>query len=188
MSSSDSDSDGDFGPQIPGLGAGNDQQQEPVQVGEKRVADATVRAEAAEGDKKRQRTADQAAAERQLRQIELSEKELINLPSAAKYERSYEHRVPVTATLVTPHTQFLATASADGIIKLWKKCLGDVVFVRQFRAHRSKVLALACSPDGTRLFSVAADGPAMRDENAKEKVYGTVKVFDVRNFAIDTVV
>ena len=46
---------------------------------------------------------------------------LSDLPSAAMYEKSYTHPSHVLLSCVTPHTNFLYTASLNGSVKIWKK-------------------------------------------------------------------
>ena len=40
--------------------------------------------------------------------------------------------------LVYSKTDFLITASKDGILKFWKKNLSGIEFVKQFKAHTGK--------------------------------------------------
>jgi len=63
---------------------------------------------------------------------------LERLPSAERYEWSYMHRDVVTHVQVTA-SDFVATASADGVLKFWKKVNGGMDFVKQFKAHSGAV-------------------------------------------------
>lgn len=91
------------------------------------------------------------------------------LPSAHLYEKSYMHRTKVTRIVSSTVTDFIATASDDGYVKLWKKKFQGIEFVKQFRAHVGNVTCLAMSHDGTRLASASSSDQ-------------TVKVFDVVSF------
>lgn len=87
------------------------------------------------------------------------------MPCAEMYEKSYMHRDAVTHVAVAEATHFFVTASVDGHLKLWKKVIGDVEFVKQFRAHLKPINDLCVSPDGTLCATVADDR--------------TLKVFDI---------
>ena len=89
------------------------------------------------------------------------------LPCEPLYERSYMHRADLSHVLVTK-TDFVVTASVDGVVKLWKKRSPDLEFVKTFKAHLEPLTGLACSASGQLLASVSSDG--------------YVKVFDVEAF------
>jgi peptidylprolyl isomerase domain and WD repeat-containing protein 1 len=91
----------------------------------------------------------------------------LNLPSATMYERSYMHRTVITQVIVTK-TDFLITASQDGVIKFWKKSLTGIEFVKTFKAHEGSILGLAVSSNGHLLASISDDQ--------------YLKIFDVDNF------
>ena len=93
---------------------------------------------------------------------------IANLPNAELYERSYMHKEEITHAVWTPNTDFLITASCDGIIKFWKKTLTGIEFAKAYRAHLSAILAVAISFDGLRLATVGEDQ--------------TIKYFDIQNF------
>lgn len=93
---------------------------------------------------------------------------LENIPNCDTYERSYMHRDYVSHVLVTK-TQFLITASIDGIIKFWKKTEDGIEFVKGFKTHLGPIEDLAVTEAGDELVSISK----------KDK---SVKVFDVRNF------
>jgi len=94
------------------------------------------------------------------------------LPNSLYYERSYMHRDIVTHVVVTPATDFLLTASADGCIKFWRKGAEGIVFVKAYRAHLGEICAVAASHDGVRLATCGDDG--------------TLKLFDVATFDMVT--
>lgn len=91
-----------------------------------------------------------------------------NLPNAELYERSYMHKEEITHAVWTPNTDFLITASCDGIIKFWKKTLTGIEFAKAYRAHLSAILSLVITYDGLRLATVGEDQ--------------TIKYFDIQNF------
>jgi hypothetical protein len=154
----DGDSDDGVGPAVPaGVGAGGDGASSSSAAAAL-VVDAAAAAAAA-----RQRR-------RQARVVRDEPAYLAALPCAAMYEKSYMHRAPVTHVAVTPGTDFMVTASADGVLKFWKKLpRGEVEFVKAYRAHLGPLAGLAVSGDGLRLASIGADD-------------GTLKVYDVLNF------
>lgn len=78
------------------------------------------------------------------------------LPCADMYERSYMHRELVTHLVVT-ETQFLVTASRDGVVKFWKKDRGDIEFAKQFKAHLGPITSIAASADGFLLATLGDD-------------------------------
>lgn len=93
---------------------------------------------------------------------------LDSLPCASRYIRSLMHRDTLTFVKVTPHTNFVLTASLDGFVKFWKKQETGVEFVKQYRAHLAPVTGLCVSADGALAASISSDG--------------SCKVFDVVNF------
>lgn len=117
-----------------------------------------------------------ASSKDQDRQSQLKKAKLIkhedvylkNLPSCEAYERSYMHRDIVTHVHMTK-AQFLITASADGVIKFWKKTTTGIEFVKSFKSHTGPIEDLAVTPTGSELVSISR----------KDK---SVKVFDIVNF------
>lgn len=93
---------------------------------------------------------------------------LKSLPSCAAYERSYMHRDVVSHVTVTK-TQFLITASVDGVIKFWKKTTTGIEFVKSFKSHTGPIEDLSITPAGNELASISRQDK-------------TVKVFDIVNF------
>lgn len=96
------------------------------------------------------------------------------LPCASRYERSLMHRETVTHILLTPHSNFLLTASIDGHVKFWKKQERGIEFVKDYRAHLAAITGLCCSADGTLAATISNDG--------------TAKVFDVVNFDLMNII
>lgn len=90
------------------------------------------------------------------------------LPNASRYFRSLMHRDVLTFLLLTPHTDFLLTASSDGHVKFWKKQEEGIEFVKNYRAHLAPIVGLCCSADGSLAASISSDG--------------TAKIYDVVNF------
>lgn len=78
------------------------------------------------------------------------------------------HRAQVSHVLASSATDFIITVSEDGVVKFWKKTLGAVEFVKEFRAHRGEVRGVGLGWDGRGLATVGEDR--------------TVKVFDVLTF------
>lgn len=78
------------------------------------------------------------------------------------------HRDTVTHASVALGTDFFLTASADGIVKFWKKKERGIEFAKQYRAHLGPVTALAVSADGSLAASASTDR--------------SIKVFDVASF------
>ncbi|RWS16230.1 peptidylprolyl isomerase domain and WD repeat-containing protein 1-like protein [Dinothrombium tinctorium] len=91
-----------------------------------------------------------------------------NLPSSEAYERSFMHRDVITHLAMSPKTDFLITASADGSIKFWKKAVFGIEFVKHFRTHISSITDISCNSTGTLLSSISSDK--------------SIKIFDVINF------
>lgn len=73
---------------------------------------------------------------------------LSDLPSAAMYEKSYTHPSLVLLSCVTPHTNFLYTASLNGSVKIWKKFPIVSPFPRFSLGHRVREAVLRAP--GTR--------------------------------------
>ncbi|KAF8451540.1 hypothetical protein BGX38DRAFT_1182734 [Terfezia claveryi] len=98
---------------------------------------------------------------------------LAALPHGTKYSKSLMHRDTVLFVSITPHTDFLITSSADGVVKFWKKQPVGIEFVKQFRAHVGEIRGVSVGADGRGFASIGADK--------------TVKVFDVVTFGALTI-
>ncbi|KAG2411935.1 peptidyl-prolyl cis-trans isomerase cypE [Aspergillus terreus] len=97
------------------------------------------------------------------------EKVYVNaLPASPRYSKSLMHKDQLAFTIITPHTDFLITASIDGFVKFWKKMAVGVEFVKEFRAHSGEVRSVSVSADGRSFATTGADK--------------TVKIFDVITF------
>jgi peptidylprolyl isomerase domain and WD repeat-containing protein 1 len=83
------------------------------------------------------------------------------------YEKSYMHRSPLTFVLYAK-TDFLITASDDGVVKLWKKTPTDIDFVKAFKAHTGGVHSGSVDSTGSLLATIGGDD--------------TVKVFNIESF------
>lgn len=168
----DTDSDDDYGPAIPNNNAGLESDDDygpsiPTDLGGEKEdeLEKVVEPEAEEPPVKKP-LIDEATA------LKL-EVYANSLPKASMYERSYMHRDAVTIVKVTPNTDFIITASADGFVKFWKKSFPtDITFVKMFPAHIGAVAALSVSHDGRYLASLGLDK--------------TVKYYDVTSFDIVT--
>jgi len=90
------------------------------------------------------------------------------LPTCEAYEKSYMHRDVVSHILVTK-TQFVITASQDGVIKFWKKTTNGIEFVKSFKSHTGPIEDMSATPTGSELASISR----------KDK---SVKIFDIVNF------
>ncbi|GAA6034734.1 hypothetical protein JCM8097_001144 [Rhodosporidiobolus ruineniae] len=104
---------------------------------------------------------------------------LTRLPAADRYYKSFMHRDTITQVAVT-RTNFLLTASIDGILKFWKKQPVGIEFVKLYRTHLSPILHLGVSDDGKNCASLGADQGGKTAEGLEVK--GSAKVFDVENF------
>lgn len=76
------------------------------------------------------------------------------------------------AVLTFSETDFLITASIDGIVKFWVKAEKGIEFVKAFKSHAGPVGRLATTKDGLYLATIAV--PSAKD--------GTLKLYDVVNF------
>ncbi|BGP11452.1 Peptidyl-prolyl cis-trans isomerase cyp15 [Rhodotorula toruloides] len=104
---------------------------------------------------------------------------LDHLPAADRYHKSLMHRDTLSQVAVTK-TNFVITASIDGILKFWKKQPVGVEFVKLYRTHLSPILAVGVSDDGKSCASLGADSGGRTAEGLEVK--GSAKVFDVENF------
>lgn len=93
---------------------------------------------------------------------------LERLPLADMYEKSFMHKDWVTHIGFAPVTEFLITASVDGVVKFWKKVDTGIEFAKQFKAHLGPIIGLCVSSNGSLCASISSDK--------------TVKVFDVATF------
>ena len=90
------------------------------------------------------------------------------LPASARYSKSLMHRDQLAFVTITPFTDFLVTSSVDGVVKFWKKTVGDVESVKEFKAHTGEIKSVSVSQDGRSFASAGADK--------------TVKIFDIVTF------
>ncbi|CAE7209121.1 amtB [Symbiodinium microadriaticum] len=86
---------------------------------------------------------------------------LDNLPKSEMYEKSFMHRDVVHLAVCSNATGFLVTGSEDGHVKFWKKQYEGIEFVKHYRAHLGKLLAMVISQDG-RLLSTIGDDNALK--------------------------
>gem|GEM_PF-3518556 len=77
---------------------------------------------------------------------------------AEKQQQPAGHSGAVHAVAIHPQTGEIATAGADGLVKLWK---GDEM-PRVLTGHSGPVLAVAFTPDGASVFSGGADASVRR--------------------------
>lgn len=71
-------------------------------------------------------------------------------------------------SLCLHRTNFIVTASSDGVVKFWKKQEELIEFVKHFRSHLMAIQALVASCNGVHCATISIDK--------------TMKVFDVVNF------
>ncbi|QPH00810.1 hypothetical protein C2857_004808 [Epichloe festucae Fl1] len=90
------------------------------------------------------------------------------LPKSARYSKSLMHKDQLLFVTWTPLTEFLITASVDGVVKFWKKIGQGIEFVKEFKAHSGEIKSVSVSSDG-RSFATAG-------------IDETVKIFDVITF------
>ena len=92
------------------------------------------------------------------------------LPSSSRYSKSLMHKDQVSFVTMTPFTDFLITASIDGVVKFWKKVAVGIEFVKEFRAHAGEIKSVSVSPDGRSFATAGTDK--------------TIKIFDVVTFGM----
>ena len=90
------------------------------------------------------------------------------LPRSTRYSKSLMHKDQVAYAVFTPLTEFLITASFDGVVKFWKKMATGIEFVKQYKAHAGEIRGVSVSRDGRDFATVGLDQ--------------TAKVFDVVSF------
>ncbi|CEF63820.1 WD40 repeat and Cyclophilin-type peptidyl-prolyl cis-trans isomerase domain and SAC3/GANP/Nin1/mts3/eIF-3 p25 family and WD40/YVTN repeat-like-containing domain and WD40-repeat-containing domain-containing protein [Strongyloides ratti] len=94
---------------------------------------------------------------------------LKELPKCDSYEKSFMHRSNITHVLSTL-TDFIITASKDGILKFWKKTHHQgIEFVKAYKCHSHEFIDLQDNHNGTLLATLSTE-----DKSAK--------IFDVSNF------
>ena len=95
--------------------------------------------------------------------------ELLNLPSASLYEKSWMHRDIVTQVVVAAKHDFVITSSQDGYVKFWRKTVQSIEFVKAYRAHLQPITSVAIAHNEDRYATCSA-------------IEQSIKVFDVVNF------
>ncbi|MEX0728923.1 MAG: WD40 repeat domain-containing protein, partial [Planctomycetaceae bacterium] len=81
-----------------------------------------------------------------------------SFPDAVEQGQQQAHEVAIHAVAIHPQTGDVATAAADGTIKLWKPNEEP----RVLSGHSGAVLAVAFSPDGASVISGGADATVRR--------------------------
>lgn len=71
----------------------------------------------------------------------------------------HTHRGPVLSVVVHPSSPVLATAGADGIVRLWHRDTGELL--RILAGHSETINEVAFSPDGARIATASADETAV---------------------------
>ncbi|GJN94391.1 hypothetical protein Rhopal_007471-T1 [Rhodotorula paludigena] len=124
--------------------------------------------------------ADAAVAAAKKRKVLKHEKlYLDHLPASDRYYKSFMHRDTLAHVAVTK-TNFILTASIDGVLKFWKKQPEGIEFVKLYRTHLSPIVSVGVSHDGKSAASLGADVGGKTAEGLDVK--GSAKVFDVENF------
>ncbi len=119
--------------------------------------------------------ADGAPSRKKRRKLAHEKLYVAALPSSTRYSRSLMHRDQVFSADFTPHTDFLVTASVDGVVKFWKEKGGSgLEFVKEFRAHNGEVVSVSVSADGGSYATAGADN--------------TIKIFDVVTFDLLSII
>lgn len=100
--------------------------------------------------------------------LQFEEQYLQSLPLSDMYEKSYMHRDTVSHVAAAESTDFVITASLDGIVKFWKKGDTGIEFAKQFKSHLQPITGLSVSVDGSLCATISNDK--------------TAKVFDIATF------
>lgn len=110
-----------------------------------------------------------AAAPKKKRRVLPYEKLYISaLPKSTRYSKSLMHKEQVSFVTMTPNTDFLITASVDGVVKFWKKTAEGIEFVKEFKSHQGEIYSVSVSADGRSYATAGADK--------------SIKIFDVVTF------
>lgn len=80
------------------------------------------------------------------------------MPKSGNYSRSLMHKEQLLFVTWTPLTDFLVTASVDGVVKFWKKMARGIEFVKQFQTHSGEIKSVSVSQDGRSYATAGADG------------------------------
>jgi WD40 repeat protein len=86
------------------------------------------------------------------------------------------HRSSITSVSVTPSGQRVATASLDGLVKLWDPASGREL--KTMEGHQGSVSGVALSPDGRSLASVGRDRTLRLWDTTSGKVMHSVQAHD----------
>ncbi|KUI67878.1 Peptidyl-prolyl cis-trans isomerase cyp15 [Cytospora mali] len=110
-----------------------------------------------------------AAAPKKKRRVLPYEKLYVSaLPKSTRYSKSLMHKEQLSFVTMTPNTDFLLTASVDGVVKFWKKVAEGIEFVKEFKAHQGEIRSVSVSSDGRSYATAGVDK--------------SIKIFDVVTF------
>uniref|UniRef100_A0A0K0FGL8 peptidylprolyl isomerase n=1 Tax=Strongyloides venezuelensis TaxID=75913 RepID=A0A0K0FGL8_STRVS len=94
---------------------------------------------------------------------------LKELPKCDSYEKSFMHRSNITH-VVSTLTDFILTASKDGILKFWKKTHHEgIEFVKAYKCHSHGFVDVQTNHNGTLLATLSTEDKG-------------IKILDVPNF------
>ncbi len=88
------------------------------------------------------------------------------------------HKGSILSLAISPNAQTIATASADGSVKLWTDALGDLR-TNQLIGFKGPMMAVAISPDGQ---SLAAGGGSPYQEGSVLKIFDLATLHERMSF------
>mmetsp|Transcript_20904 Transcript_20904/g.31181 ORF Transcript_20904/g.31181 Transcript_20904/m.31181 type:complete len:633 (-) Transcript_20904:535-2433(-) len=108
-------------------------------------------------------------------------KYLQHIPTAQSYEVSYAHRDVITGICMSNVHAMLISASADGIVKFWKRTAPPtksgpasespcIEFVKSYQSHSGPVICLTCNAQQNLAATISTDN--------------VIKFYDVANFDV----
>lgn len=87
---------------------------------------------------------------------------LDRMPKAEIYEQSYLHKDVVCCVAASVQTDLVASGSADGVIKFWKKAYKGIEFAKQYRAHVGSINSIVFSQNGLKAASISSSDPNIK--------------------------
>lgn len=98
-----------------------------------------------------------------------------NLVLNQTYEKSYMHKDVLNHIISLPKSNFIITASKDGIVKFWRKIFLGIDYVKQYKVFNSSIKDIKCSNNQNYLICISE-----LDKN--------IKLLDVLNYDLCNII
>ncbi|EAR95354.1 peptidyl-prolyl cis-trans isomerase, cyclophilin-type protein (macronuclear) [Tetrahymena thermophila SB210] len=125
-------------------------------------------------------SADVGPSVKLLKNIDIVDVLLKNVPSGEMYEKSYMHREVVNMIIGAPKNDTIITISVDGHVKFWRKIYQLIEQIKYFRCHKGPVTGACISLSQDSLITVCASDQTMKKFDLLSTDLNNFQKFDFR--------